>query len=74
MSNKGAKNWIVAEAKRMKAAGEIPSDITKTEFAKLLEGRLKAAARHGTVAKPVDHRHIVNNLEHAWGLWPISSI
>ena len=31
------KDWLTAEVKRMKAEGEIPGGITKTEFATLLE-------------------------------------
>ena len=69
-----AKAWVTAEAKRMKTAGEIPGGITKkADFAKLLEGQIKAAARRGDAVKPVGYRHIANNLKD-WGLWPISSI
>lgn len=64
------KAWLTAEVKRMKAAREIPSGITKTELATLLEGRIKAAALRGGVTKSVGYRHIVNNLE-AWDLWSI---
>jgi hypothetical protein len=71
------KAFVIAEIKRMKAAGEIPSICTKgkgkTELAKLIVERVKIAVRRGVLTKPVDYRHIVNNLE-LWGLWPISSI
>jgi hypothetical protein len=70
-SRKTAKDWLTAEVKRIKVAREIIPN-SKTELAKLLEGRIEAAARRGEVTKPVRYRHIVNNLE-AWGLWPISS-
>ena len=67
------KAWITAKVKDMKAEGEIPDGITKTKFAQLLEGQIKAAARRGDAVKPVGYRHIANSLE-LWGLWPISSI
>ena len=65
------KNWIVTEARRMKAAGEIKANIRITDLAKQPEASLKEAARD--VDKPlktVTWRHIRNELP-AWGLWPI---
>jgi hypothetical protein len=42
------KEWIVAEAKRLKKANQIPKDITRpTGFAKLLEDRMCKAAETG---------------------------
>jgi hypothetical protein len=67
------KGFVTAEIKRMKAAGEIPNSIKKTDLARLIERKSNTAARRGEMAKPVKYRHIVNSLSD-WGLWPISSI
>ena len=70
---RGVGEWIAAEAKRMKMAGKIPSDIKITHFAKELERRMKAAAPTNDSIRLVGWRHIKNKLPE-WGLWPISSI
>jgi hypothetical protein len=69
----GAKVWIVAEARRMKAAGEIPPDIRITAFAHELEGRMQKAAEKDRRIRPVKWTYIKNNLRD-WGLWPVSCI
>lgn len=69
----GTAGWITAEAKRMKAAGEIRDGIRKTNFAKLLAARMRKAARSDESLRVVGSPHIKNNLS-AWGLWPISVI
>jgi hypothetical protein len=65
--------WIVGEAKRMKADAEIPDNITKTDFAKALAGRMFIAARTNPSIQPIKWRSIFNRLED-WGLWPIDKI
>jgi hypothetical protein len=68
------KEWIVAEAKRLKKANEIPKDITRpTGFAKLLEDRMGTAAETNKSIRPVGWRYIKNHLSE-WGLWPIEAI
>ena len=71
----GAGAWIKSEVLRMKAAGEISEGtrISITDFAKLLEKRLKAAARADNSLRVVGWRHIKNSLP-GLRLWPISSI
>jgi hypothetical protein len=49
----------------------IPSG--KTEFARLLEDRIRAAALRGEVTKPVGYRHI-ESLLGVLKLWPIPSV
>ena len=39
------KAFVTAEVKRMKVAGEIPDGIKKAQLAKLLQGRIKDAAK-----------------------------
>jgi hypothetical protein len=65
--------WITAEAKRMKAAGEIPDDIRITDFANMLHKRMSHAARTDKSLRVVRWQHIKNSLR-GWGLWPISKI
>ena len=68
-----SKMWIAREARQMKEAGEIPPEITITDFAKGLERRMKEAVRTGDIDKSVGWRSIKNRLPQ-WDLWPISSI
>jgi hypothetical protein len=75
--------WVAAEARRMKAAGEIDIRIRITDFAHELERRMgiaamkkatmKKAAEKKPSLRPVGWRHIKNMLPH-WGLWPVSRI
>ncbi len=66
--------WVIAEALRMKAGGEIDESAKITTFAKELAHRMEAARDNGDKSvKPVSWRHIKNSLR-AWGLWPITSI
>jgi hypothetical protein len=74
----GAGVWIEADIKRLRADGEIPDGVRKTEFSKLLANRMsKAADSNGFVSLPgtdkpvrvVGWRHIKNSLP-IWGLWP----
>jgi hypothetical protein len=67
----GAGAWIAAEARRMKAAGEIPDRITP--FARELESRMDKAAASGKSLRPIKWRSIKNKLPE-WGLWPPTSI
>ena len=67
------KTWIAAEARRMKAAGEIPPDIRITDFARELECRMEKAPEKDRSLRPVGWRHIKNMLPR-WGLWPVSCI
>jgi hypothetical protein len=69
----GAKVWIVAEARRMKAAGEIPPDIRITALSRALACRMQKAAEKDRSIRPVGWRHIKNMLPD-WGLWPVSRI
>lgn len=69
----GAGAWIAAEARRMKAANEIPPDIRITKFARDLEGRLQKAAAGDKSLRPITWRSIKNRLPE-WGLWPTVSI
>jgi len=70
-----AKNWITVEAQRLKRLDKIPAGISKTDFAKMLAGNLKAAA----VGDPSisvhsgSWKYIRNNLSD-WGVWPIRVI
>ena len=71
-----AKEWITAEAQRLKRLDPIPADLTtKTGFAKLLADNMGRAAAwdHWISIRPVKWTHIKNNLQ-GWGLWPISAI
>jgi len=65
--------WITAEARQLKADGEITKGMSKTELASLLEHQSQGAAEAGKLKKPLTLRYIRNQLD-AWGLWPISSI
>lgn len=65
--------WIVAEARRMQAAAEIPDNITKTTFARALAERMQKAFEADRSIRPMKWRSIRNQLE-PWGLWPIASI
>ena len=69
----GAGTWIVQEARRMKAAGEISDGIKITDLAKELERRMKAAAAIDRSLRAVGWRYIKNMLP-VWGCWPVSSI
>jgi hypothetical protein len=67
--------WLMAEARRMKAAGEIRegSPAEKAELARLLEKKLEKAVKDGQARKALKWHYIANQLG-PWGLWPISSI
>ena len=65
--------WITAEARQLKADGEITKSMSKTELAKLLAQRSQGAFKASKIKKPLTLRYIRNQLE-AWGLWPINSI
>ena len=65
--------WITAEARQLKADGEITKSMSKTELAKLLAQRSQGAFKARKIKKPLTLRYIRNQLE-AWDLWPISSI
>jgi hypothetical protein len=69
----GAKSWIVKTTCDMKAAGEIPADIRKMDLARLLEAKMREAARTDPSIRPITARSIANKLAE-WGLWPISKI
>jgi len=64
-----AKEWITAEAKRLKRTDAIPADISKTAFAKLLADNMDRAATydHSISIRPVRWRYIRNYLS-KWGL------
>jgi hypothetical protein len=68
-----ASQWITAEARRMKAANEIPPDIRITAFARELERRMQKAAAIDSSLRRIKWRSIMNRLRE-WGLWPITSI
>jgi hypothetical protein len=70
-----SKDWIIKEAQRLKRLDEIPADISKTDFAKLLADNMDRAAKadHSISIKPVGWEYIFNHLR-KWGLWPISAI
>ena len=68
-----AKAWVVSEARRLKAAGEIPAGIRKTKLAQLLADKMCEAAKRDHSIRPVQQRYIANMLQ-SWGLWPVSSI
>ena len=70
---RGAGAWIAAEAKRMKDANEIPTDIGISDFARELEGRMRKAATTNKSLRPIKWRSIKNKLRE-WGLWPVTSI
>jgi hypothetical protein len=72
-STAGSQNWIVAEVKRLKAAGEVKEGTHITDLAKLLEKRMREAAKTDNSIRPVGWKHIRNMLR-TWGLWPITSI
>jgi hypothetical protein len=65
--------WIAAEAKRMKAADEIPQDIGITDLARELAQRMNKAAKTDPSIRPIKYVSIKNKL-HEWGLWPVTSI
>src|SRR6266852_3423547 len=56
-----SKVWLMAEARRMKAAGAIPPGMSKTDFARELERRMQEAAKVDRSIKPIKLRTIVNN-------------
>jgi hypothetical protein len=66
-----ANSWVMAEAKRLKAAGIIPA--RPTDFARKLEEQMRVAAETDKSLRPVGWRYIKNNLQ-AWGLWPADLI
>jgi hypothetical protein len=66
-------DWVAAEAKRMKAAGEINEGTSITNFAKLLADRMDKARDTDKSISPVGWQHIKNMLR-PWGLWPIETI
>ena len=65
--------WITTEAKRLKRADEIPADISKTEFAKLLADNLTKAAKTNPSIHPIGMESIRNRLKD-WRSWPIPAI
>jgi hypothetical protein len=69
----GTGAWIAAEAKRMKAAGEIRPDITISDFARALGHRMEEEAVTNKSLHPIKWRSIKNKLPE-WALWPIDSI
>jgi hypothetical protein len=68
-----SKLWIVAEARRMKAAGEIPDDIRITDFARQLAHRMHKAAKADRSIRPIKAASIKNKLKE-WGIWPVAFI
>jgi hypothetical protein len=66
-----SKTWITAEARRMKATGEIPPTISK--FARLLARRMDKAATADRSIRPIEWESIRNKLGE-WDLWPATSI
>jgi hypothetical protein len=72
-----ARDWITAEARRMKTAGEIDESIRITHFAKILAATMRkaiqAAAPDESRLRSVGSGTIKNRLR-GWGLWPISAI
>ena len=69
----GAGVWIAAEARRLKAAGELLPDIRISEFARKLERRMQTAANTDKSLRPIKWKSIENELR-KWGFWPIDSI
>lgn len=69
----GARPWITAEVKRMKAADELKAVERITDLARLLETHMRKCALSDTALHPVGMRHIKNHLR-KWGLWPLSSV
>ena len=63
-SDKSATSkWVAAEARRMKAAGEISEGIRITAFARKLAEKIEIARdEHDISLKPVSWRHIKNSL------------
>jgi hypothetical protein len=70
-----AKNWVPAEAIRLKKDNKIPLEVYRrpTDFARFLEGRMRAAKKTNELLHPVGWQYIKNHL-HKWGIWPIESI
>lgn len=66
------KTWITAEAQRMRDANEVPA--TKTAFAQMLGDRMAQAHAQGHNIHVVGWRHILNQLEDEWSLWPVTLI
>jgi hypothetical protein len=66
-----SKVWIAAEARRMKAAGEIPTKIT--DFARDLARRMRKAADADRSIRPIKWESIRNMLP-KWDLWPVTLI
>jgi hypothetical protein len=69
------KEWVIAEAERLKRLDKIPDGIGKTAFAKQLANNLAAEARtnRSISVRVVGWKYLRNYLQ-AWGLWPISAI
>jgi hypothetical protein len=67
------KSWIATEASNMKKDNKIPAGINITDFAKLLQTRMKAAAGHNSSIHAIGWVSIRNRLR-GWGLFPISDI
>jgi len=67
----GAARWVAAEARRMKAAGEVPDRIS--HFALALANRMRKAAATNKSIRPIKSTSIKNRLRE-WGLWPPKSI
>jgi hypothetical protein len=65
--------WIAAEAKRLKRSDEIPANIGKTDFAKLLADNMRTAAKTNESIRAITRQSLMNRLSD-WGLWPISAI
>ena len=67
------KAWVTAEVVKMKKDKEIPEDIRKSDLARLLEVRMRTAAKTNESLRPVGAGHIRNELS-GWGLWPVTAV
>jgi hypothetical protein len=65
--------WIAAEARQMKAVGQIAPDIKITDFADELARRMRKAADADRSIRPLKMESIRNMLGE-WGLWPVTRI
>jgi hypothetical protein len=70
-----AKDWIPAEAIRLKKDNKIPLEVHRrpTDFARFLEGHMRKAKKTNELLQPVGWPYIKNHLRE-WGIWPIESI
>jgi hypothetical protein len=74
-SHTPSARWLMDEAKRMKAAGQVTPDMEKTKkaFAQELAKRMSKAAKTDSSIRSIKWTSIVNQLI-SWGLWPIAQI